>query len=110
MRAVLRQVRISPRKASVIAGLIRNLPAEKGLETLHYMSKKGAEILYKLLFSAVSNAKNNFGKSSSELFVSEVLVSPGPTYRRGQSHSKGRVTPLLKRTSHITIQLSESQK
>jgi len=110
MKAILRQTRISPKKASVIAGLVRNMDAAKGLELLKYMPKKGAEILYKLLSSAVANAENNFGKDRADLLVSKVLVSPGVTYKRGQSHSKGRVTPLLKRTSHLTIELETANK
>lgn len=105
MRATLQQVRISPRKASLVAGIIRKQSAVKALETLKYMPKKAARIIYKVLASAVANAENNFGQTKKNLTISEVLVSGGITYKRGQSHSKGRVTPLLKRTSHITVAL-----
>lgn len=106
MKAFLKQTRISPKKANLIAGIIRSMPAVKALDTLKYMPKKGAQIIYKILASAVANAENNFAQSKKDLMVSAVLVSPGPIYKRGQSHSKGRVTSLFKRTSHITVELA----
>ena len=105
MRAVLHQVRISPKKANLIAGMVRKRTAAEGLELLKYMPKKGARIIYKVLASAVANAESNFGQDKKDLVISSVFVTSGPIYKRGQSHSKGRVTPLFKRTSHITIEL-----
>jgi len=108
MKAILRQVRISPKKANLIAGIIREKSAEEALEILKYMPKKAAVILYKLLFSAVSNATNNFKQKKEDLLISKILVTNGPIYKRGQSHSKGRVTSLFKRTSHIKIELESN--
>ncbi len=105
MKAFLKQVRISPKKVNLIAEIIRNQKALEGLEVLKYMPKKAAQIIYKVLESAVANAENNFGQNKDDLYISEVLVSGGVTYKRGQSHSKGRVTPLLKRTSNIKVEL-----
>jgi large subunit ribosomal protein L22 len=105
MKAYLQQTRISPKKANLVAGVVRGQKAEKALELLKYMPKKAARLLYKLLASAVANAEHNFSQKKEDLLISKILVTAGPTYKRGQSHSKGRVTPLLKRTSHITIEL-----
>ena len=105
MRAIIRQVRIAPKKANLVAGLVRNTNAETSLAKLKYMPKKAARILYKLVASAVANAENNFGKDKASLTISKIVVTAGPMYKRGQSHAKGRVTPILKRTSHITVEL-----
>lgn len=105
MKAKVKYSRISPKKVQVVAGLIRRQGASSALKLLKYMPKKAATLLYSLLHSAVANAENNFGQKREELTVDKVLVGGGVTYKRGQSHSKGRVTPLLKRTSNITIEL-----
>ncbi len=105
MKAILNRIRISPKKANLIAGIVRGEWAEKALETLKFMPKKGAELLYKVLHSAVANAENNFDQKRSELKIHRILITAWPTFKRGQSHSKGRITPLLKRTSNITIEL-----
>ncbi len=105
MKAILNRIRISPKKANLSAGIVRWEDVEKALETLKFMPKKGADILYKVLHSAVSNAETNFDQKRSELKIHRILVSAWPTYKRWQSHSKGRITPLLKRTSNITVEL-----
>ena len=105
MKAILRSSRISPKKVNLVAGIIRNMEASKALAILKHMPKKAARILYKLLHSAVSNAEHNFDQTPEKLVINKVLIGGGTTYKRGQSHSKGRVTPILKRTSHIRIEL-----
>ena len=110
MKAAVKQIRISPKKANLVAGIIRKEGVVKALETLKFMPKKAAVILYKLLASAVANAENNFGAKKEDLKVSEIKVGDGVTYKRGQSHSKGRVTPLLKRTSNISITLESTKE
>lgn len=105
MKSTLRQIRLSPKKAQLIASMIRKLDATKALSTLKFLDKKAAGIMHKILFSAVSNAENNFAQKKADLFLSKVLVSPWTTYKRWQSRSKWRVFKILKRTSHITIEL-----
>lgn len=109
MKATLRQIRLTPKKANVIATVVRKMPADKALETLKYMPKKGADILYKVLHSAVANAEKNFGVNPSDLYIQHVYITPGMTLKRGQSRSRGRVFPLKKRTSHITVHLTRNQ-
>jgi len=103
MKAVLKQIRISPKKANLIAALIRKKPAQDALDILKFTRKKAAPILYKLLASAVANAENNFKQKKDSLYVKEVLVTEGPTYKRAVPISRGRRHPILKRTSHISI-------
>lgn len=103
MKAIVRTSRITPKKANLIAGMIRTKSANEALDILKYTPKKAADILYKLVNSAVSNAVNNFKQDQKALLIKEVIVTKGPTLKRGVPVSRGRIYPILKRTSHITV-------
>ena len=103
MKAIVRTSRITPKKANLIAGMIRTKSANEALEILRFTPKKAADILYKLVNSAVSNAVNNFKQDRKALLIKEVIVTKGPTLKRGVPVSRGRIYPILKRTSHITV-------
>lgn len=103
MKAIAKQVRISPKKANLVAGLIRNKNALEALDILKFTPKKGAKILYKVLNSAIANAENNFKQKRDALKITEIIVNEGTTYKRSVPISRGRVHPILKRTSHIRV-------
>ncbi len=103
MKAVLRRIRISPKKANLVAGIVREKKVNEALELLEHMPKKAAKILYKVINSAAHNAKHKFDQSINDLFITEILVTKGPTYKRSVPISRGRAQPIRKRTSHITI-------
>lgn len=105
MKAILRRTRISPKKANLVAGTVRGKSVNEALALLKFMPKKGADVLYKVVHSAASNAKNNFKQTIDELVITKILVTPGPTYRRHLPISRGRVHPIRKRTSHITVEV-----
>lgn len=105
MKAILRTIRISPKKANLVAGMVRGKKVTEALALLKFMPKKGAGILYKVVLSAASNAKNNFKQNLDDLIVTKILVTKGPTYRRSIPISRGRVHPVRKRTSHITVEV-----
>jgi len=105
MKAHLRSIRISPKKANLVAGMVRGKKVSDALALLKFMPKKGADILYKVVHSAASNAKNNFKQSIDDLYITKLLVTKGPTYKRSLPISRGRVHPILKRTSHITVEV-----
>ncbi len=109
MKAILRAARITPKKANLIAGMVRKRPTSEALEILKYTPKKAAELLHKLLSSAVANAVSNFKQDEKSLVIKEIIVNKGPTLKRGVPVSRGRVYPILKRTSHITILLDVQQ-
>lgn len=88
-----------------MAGMVRGKKVEEALALLKFMPKKGADILYKVVHSAASNAKNNFKQSIDELYITQILVTKGPTYKRSLPISRGRVHPIAKRTSHITVEV-----
>ena len=103
MKAIARHVRISPKKANLVAGLVRGANAEEALAVLKFTPKKGAKLLYKVLRSAVANAENNFKQKKELLIVKEIIVTEGATLKRSVPISRGRMHPILKRNSHITV-------
>lgn len=105
MKAIARNIRISPKKANLIAGLVRKKNAQEALSILKFTPKKGAKLLYKVLHSAMANAENNFKQKKDSLVIKEIIVTEGPTFKRSVPVSRGRVHPILKRNAHITVTL-----
>jgi large subunit ribosomal protein L22 len=105
--AKLKGAKISAQKARLVADQIRGLAIDRADELLNFSSKKGAQIIRKVLLSAVANAENNAGADIDELKVSRIFVDEGPTMKRGRARAKGRYTRILKRTSHITVVVAE---
>lgn len=105
MIAHLRKIRISSKKANLVAGIVRGMPVEKALKTLKFTPKKAAKILYDVIQSAASNAENNFKQNPETLVIKEIIVNEGTTYKRHQPVSRGRAHPILKRTAHITVKV-----
>jgi len=101
-KATLKFIRISPRKARLVARNVNGLPVEDALNILRFTPKKAAEIIYKVLYSAVANAQQ-VGADVDNLQVKQVVVSEGPTWKRMKPRSMGRANRILKRTSHITV-------
>lgn len=106
MKATLRNARISPKKLRVVANLVRGKTVNEALPMLRLFHKKGGDILYKVLFSAASNAVHNDGASKDDLKIHLLSVTQGPTYRRARPVSRGRSHRILKRTSHVFIELT----
>jgi len=105
--ATLKYARISPRKVKVVLDLIRNKPVSMAAGILNNTPKAASELLIKLLNSAVANAENNFGLSADNLVVSEAYANEGPTLKRIRPRAQGRAFRIRKRTSHITLVVSE---
>ena len=105
--AKLRHARISAQKGRLVADQIRGLPVEQALDTLMFSKKKGADMMKKVLDSAIANAENNEGADVDELVVKTVCVDEGPTMKRIRARAKGRASKILKRTSHITVTVGD---
>jgi len=105
MKAVLRKTRISPKKANLVAGMVRRKKVTEALALLKFMPKKAATTIYKVVHSAAYNAKNNYNQPLEDLYITNLLVTKGPTYKRSIPISRGRMHPILKRTSHITVEV-----
>ncbi len=106
-KAQAKYIRIAPRKVQVIIPTIKGRKVEEAIALLQFMPKKGARILQKVLHSAVANAEQN-KVDIDTLVVKTVLVDGGPTLKRFMPRAMGRATPILKRTSHITVYLAEA--
>ncbi|MBU0458788.1 50S ribosomal protein L22 [Patescibacteria group bacterium] len=105
MKAHLRSTRIAPKKANLIAKMIRGLPVNDALHSLERTNKKAARILETLLRSAMANAQNNENQDPNELIVKTLIVNQGQAYHRGVPMARGRVRPMRKFLSHITLTL-----
>jgi large subunit ribosomal protein L22 len=106
-KAVLKYVRISPQKVKKLSSAIKGKPVEIGLGILRFMPKKSADIVEKIVRSAVSNADQNPDIDIDSLIIREIIVDQGPTLKRFRARARGRGSRILKRTSHITVILNE---
>lgn len=106
-KAIAKYVRTSPQKCRLVADQIRNKPIDRALEILQYSNKKVALPIRKTLESAIANAEHNNGADIDELYVSKIFVDQGPVLKRFRARAKGRAGKILKRTSHITVEVAE---
>ena len=109
-RAEAKYVRISPRKVNYICKEIRGKKVEEALTILQFTPKKGAKILRDVLLSAIANAENNLSLNREELIVSQCWANDGPTMKRWRPKAKGAAYPILKRTSHVGVIVSEKEE
>ena len=105
--AVLRGARLSAQKARLVADQIRGKNVAEAPEILAFSGRKGADIMKKVLESAIANAEHNNGADVDELSVSTVFVDEGMTMKRIRPRAKGRADRIFKRTCHITVKVSE---
>ena len=105
--AILRTVRLSPQKGRLIADMIRGLPVERALEILQFNTRRSAKRVKKVLESAIANAEHNLEADIDELQIARIAVDAAPGAKRIHARAKGRGVRILKRTSHITITVSD---
>jgi len=105
-RAILKFVRMSPRKARLVVDLIRGRKAEEALHILKFTRRRAAKVVEKILKSAIANATQKEIGDVDDLRVSKAYVDGGPTEKRIQPTAMGRAWTIHKRMSHITIVLS----
>ncbi len=108
-RAVARFIRTSPHRLRRVANLIRGKKVEEAEALLRLMPQEGARLLRKVVISAAANAENNQSLNREELYVSRVMVDEGPTMKRFWPRGRGRADTILKRTSHITVEVEERE-
>ena len=105
--AIHKFARLSPQKARLVADQIRGLRVEKAVEQLTFSNKKAAQVIKKVLESAIANAEHNEGADIDELRVRTVTIDEGPTYKRWKARARGRVNHIFKRSSHIRVTVSD---
>ena len=113
VKASARHIQISPQKVRLVVDVIRGKDAAEALDILRFMPQKSAEPIFKLVQSAVANAEQNFGLEMEELYISRIFADEGPRHRLspygGRFGARGRFKPIIKRSSHITVVLSERE-
>jgi large subunit ribosomal protein L22 len=106
-RAVLKNLRIAPRKVRLVVNLVKGKPVQYALDLLKVTNKRAAPVVAKMIESAVANATAKQSVDVDRLVVSEGFVNGGSSLKRWLPRAQGRATPLQKRTSHVTIKLKE---
>ena len=108
-KAIAKGQRIAPRKARLVIDLIRGKSVEEADKILSNLNKEAARMSKKVLTSAVANAENNLHLNKENLYVKEAYVNEGQPLKRMRFGSRGHVDPIKKRTSHITIVVSDEK-
>jgi len=109
-KAIARTVRIAPRKVRLVVDLIRGKQVGEEVAILRHTPKAASPVVEKVLKSAVANAEHNYDLDINSLVVSEVFVDEGPTLKRFRPRAQGRASAINKRTSHITLVVSEKKE
>lgn len=109
VKAIAKSLRVSPRKTRLVVDLIRGKKVGLAVAILNNCESTVKEDVLKVLNSAVANAEHNLGLSVDSLYVKEIYVNPGATLKRFRPRAKGSGNRILKRTSHITVVVSDGQ-
>ena len=110
VRAVARYIHMSPRKVRLVVDLVRGREVNEALTMLRFTPKAAAKVVAKAIASAAANADEAYGLSADELYISSITADAGPTLKRGRAGARGRYKPILKRSSHITVVLTEKEE
>jgi len=105
--AKLRHLRISPRKVRLVTNLVKGLDVEEAERQLTFLTKRAARPILSLLNSAVANAQHNANLPKPGLYITNIVVEPGPSLKRWRPRAMGRAAPILKRTSHVILFLDQ---
>ncbi len=106
-KAIAKGVRISPRKVRLSIDLIRGKSVDEADVILAHLNRDAAKAIRKVLLSATANAVNNLELNREDLYVKEAYVNDGKTLKRGRAAAKGSPHPILKRSCHITVVVSD---
>lgn len=109
-KAVAKQVRIAPRKARLVIDLIRGKQVGEAIAILRNTPKAASPIVEKVLKSAIANAEHNYEMEPNNLVIAQAFVDEGVTLKRFRPRAMGRASRINKRTSHITIVVSEKKE
>lgn len=109
-KAVAKSVRIAPRKVRLVIDLIRGKDVHEAIAILKHTQRSASPVVVKLLNSAIANAEHNYEMDTDNLVVSEAYVNEGVTLKRFRPRAQGRASGINKRTSHITVVLTEKKE
>ena len=106
-KAVAKYIRIAPRKLRIVINLIRGKSVNEAFAILKFTPKVGSEVIEKVLRSAVANAEHSLDMNVDKLVVANAFIDQGPTMKRIHPRSRGQAFKILKRSSHVTVAVSE---
>ncbi|MFH1559882.1 MAG: 50S ribosomal protein L22 [Chloroflexota bacterium] len=110
VRAVAKNVGVSPKKTRRVLNIVRGQKVEKALEILRFLTTPVAKEVAKVVKSAANNAENNNMMAQGDLKIVAIYADPGVTLRRFRARSRGKSSRILKRTSHITVLVDEEEE
>ena len=110
VRAVAKDVGISPQKVRLVIDMVRGKKVEEALIILRFLPTPTAKAVAKVIKSAAASAENNFQMSPAELKIAEIFADQGHTLKRFRPQSRGRISPILKRSSNITVFVTEKEE
>ena len=109
IRAVAKDTRVSPRKVRLLVDMVRGKKVDEALTMLRFTTSPTAQVVAKVIKSAAANAESNFQMSTSDLKIVRIFADEARTLKRFRPRSRGRVSPILKRSSHITVIVAEQE-
>jgi large subunit ribosomal protein L22 len=110
IHAVARNVRMSPQKVRLVLETIKGKPADQAVAILRFLPQRAARPVAKVVKSAMANAENNFNLDPRDLVVSKAFADEGPRLKRYRPRARGRVNQIIKRSSHITVAVTEKER
>jgi large subunit ribosomal protein L22 len=110
VRALANDIGISPQKVRLVVDMVRGKRVDEALAVLRFMPTPTARAVAKVIKSAVANAENNFQMSAAELRITDIFADKGHTLKRFRPQSRGRINPILKRSTKITVFVTEEEE
>jgi large subunit ribosomal protein L22 len=107
VKATAKFIRRSPRKVRLVLDAVRGKSVDEALAILRFLPQAGARDVYSVVKSAAANAENNYQMAPEDLVISRIFADEGPTFKRFRARARGMASPILKRTSHITVVVEE---
>jgi len=109
VKAIAKDVGISPQKVRLVLNMVRGKKVDEALTILSFLPTPTAKAVAKVIKSAAANAENNFQMSPADLRIMDIFADQGHTLKRFRPKSRGRISPILKRSSHITVFVAEEE-
>jgi large subunit ribosomal protein L22 len=110
VKAVAKDVGISPQKMRLVIDMVRGRKVDEALTILSFLPTPTAKAVAKVIKSAAANAESNFQMSPAELRITDIFADQGHTLKRFRPQSRGRISPILKRASNITVFVTEEEE
>lgn len=110
VRAIAKDIRVSPQKVKLVVDLVRGKKVDEALSILRFTPTPAAKAVAKAIKSASANAENNFQMVPSDLKITDIYANEGRTLKRFRPQARGRVSPILKRSTHINVFVAEEEK